>query len=835
MERDDICNKIKTEIDKAIGQSQDVIIEHLEKVLDMSITEVIEKGVYNQVLLKSTFYELERLTDDAIEVMLDKSIEWVRANAGRFCKRPSSMEVYMDIEIGEAECEKANQMMMDAIKKMANKPMVEIPLMEINEGLDREERRLLATYCHRLIRQMGATTIWNESQFNVAICLLRMEYAICKKDNVWDLFVNSLMSFINRLNTSNYKQQAKDISSSAIAIGYREHKEEHAYVIGCGNYTDGANYVMALYYMLIAMAYLDKKGGTVTHRLAIDIIWELLKIIRETRKYNHEDVDLLVHTFDDLHATDFETMSIHHTAMSTKLYVGDKSVIEDALDFFETYDKQLKEYEENMALPLFTFLKGMHEFFSDDELKELASYEKQWADKVKRKGNELYVDFYDYEKSLYDHLKVLMEKMSDIRNIKDYAHDCKTAQFVAIKVLDEAAKEQSTEKFLLAMTLRSDYTFLMGNRYSAGMAPIKIKDVNPADVKTDYGDTEHLKEWMHVADTDMVIWLGRGKKSYYKMTLYHNMYNIDAIERWNRVIFQELRTKVVSNLKYQDYTTTRDRDRIYKSSVDWEEEEVELKKRLFDSRFAIPEFPERLLFVKDIEIGSYPHQLFVEEGEELFVGEMRPSANVFSTEYLTECCKEEFLPIDYTKSYWSPDSTSELTFGGIMDRIGDVLREYGFNVSMGETPEAPLSSDLNIVCAHGGKNISEDECFFVGGEPIIETDRIVGSGKLLILLVCHSGSITHKEYEHVMHTMIKRYIRMGYKSVIAPMWSLATDIIPLWLPVLMERMAAGNYVIDATYEANMAVKRTLYTPEAWACLHLFGNPYVRVGQKNGDS
>ena len=214
-----------------------------------------------------------------------------------------------------------------------------------------------------MIRQMGEKAIWNENQFLVAICLLRIEYAICKKDEVWDLFVNSLMSCINRLNTSGYKQQAKDLSSSAIAIGYREHKEEYAYVIGSANYTDGSNYVMALYYMLIAMAYLDKKGGAVTHRLAIDIIWELLKIIRGTRKYNQEYVDMLVHTFDDLHATDFETLSIHQTALATKLYVEEKNVIEDTLDFFRTYDKQLEEYEENVALPLFTYLKSMHEAF----------------------------------------------------------------------------------------------------------------------------------------------------------------------------------------------------------------------------------------------------------------------------------------------------------------------------------------------------------------------------------------------------------------------------------------------------------------------------------------
>ena len=213
------------------------------------------------------------------------------------------------------------------------------------------------------------------------------------------------------------------------------------------------------------------------------------------------------------------------------------------------------------------------------------------------------------------------------------------------------------------------------------------------------------------------------------------------------------------------------------------------------------------------------------------MGIMKPSANVFSTEFLMECCEETVLPLNFSRTYWSPDSECELTFGWIIDRIEETLKIKGFDISMGKEPKAPLAGDLNIVCAHGGKNISESEWFYAGSDPIVDTDKIIGKGKLLILFVCHSGSITHKDYEHVMHTMIKRYIRMGYKSVIAPMWSLGTAVIPLWLPVFMERLTAGKYVIDAVYDANMEVKGKLFTPEAWACLHLFGNPYLRV-EKN---
>ena len=86
-------------------------------------------------------------------------------------------------------------------------------------------------------------------------------------------------------------------------------------------------------------------------------------------------------------------------------------------------------------------------------------------------------------------------------------------------------------------------------------------------------------------------------------------------------------------------------------------------------------------------------------------------------------------------------------------------------------------------------------------------------------------------YDNAMHTLIKRYIRAGYSSVIAPMWSLSTEILPTWLDVFMEGIMNEQFVIDALYKANMAVKEKFTSPEVYACLHLFGNPFLQIGDR----
>lgn len=238
-----------------------------------------------------------------------------------------------------------------------------------------------------------------------------------------------------------------------------------------------------------------------------------------------------------------------------------------------------------------------------------------------------------------------------------------------------------------------------------------------------------------------------------------------------------------------------------------------------------------MFFVKDLEISAFPHQLFVDDRTDRFIGESMPSINVISTELFIKTNFDEPLRGDYLKAFWTPVDSGEFTFQVLLGQLESLLQKYKFDIHCETTLVAPLHADLNIVCAHGGSNISETEWFYANDQPLIETSSIVGQGKLLILLVCHSGTITQTNYDNAMHTIIKRYIQMGYNSVVAPMWSLSTEIIPMWLSTFLECMEAGNYVVDAVFKANMQIKSEFIAPSAWACLHLFGNPYLQIGDK----
>ena len=143
-------------------------------------------------------------------------------------------------------------------------------------------------------------------------------------------------------------------------------------------------------------------------------------------------------------------------------------------------------------------------------------------------------------------------------------------------------------------------------------------------------------------------------------------------------------------------------------------------------------------------------------------------------------------------------------------------------------PIKPLNSSINILCAHGNEKGKDAYCFSAGDVKFSNLNKMVGKGELLILFVCHSGSMDNSNFDSAIHTMIKIFIRAGYQAVIAPMWALSTEILPKWLETFMARFEEGDFVVDALYKANMAVKKEYPTPSAWANLHLFGNPYLHV-------
>ena len=693
-----------------------------------------------------------------------------------------------------------------------------------------EERKLMANYCVETVQTLGLRANWDGDIINGQTMLMTIMYSICKHDNVMDFFFNWANNISDRLNTSSQYQLARDFAESLMMIGHREGMIAECYYDASRAYIGARHVLGGLLYINISLLDLQKRT-IVRQELAFDIIWQMLKIMRDAHFHNQGFVDKLLKMYDGLGMDEYKTLSVYQTAFGAGLY-GD---IEETAKRVEAFlcDKRdmIYSYIEHSAAPWYSLIRSLRQNGAKGDYLVMDSFEEMMKAILLQNGNEKMVKFYNEKE---DKSALLMEELAKLemtRNSEDIGQDSYKALVLAKDVIEKAVTDNKPADFILAMRPKSDYSFAMTDKKLEGdFKKVAVVDPKAEDCNLPYGEIDRLAWLLQTEMGDCVMWIGKGNSKVFRMTLLRDMYKFDELSAISAIDADKLQKETISKLVFSQ--TERDRsDTIYtKNELELKSEAEQIYQQMKECTIAVPNIVNRIFFIKDMAVSAIPHQLMIDERTGKFVGESWPSANVISTEFLIKSNFNDPLPKGYNKSYWSP-LNKEATFWGIKEGLKQVFENYQFDVDDNDEPAMPLHADLNIVCAHGADNISDSEWFYAGGTPIFNSKRAIGPGKVLVLFVCYSGSITHQYYDHTMHTIIKRYLRMGYSSVVAPMWSLNTEITKIWLPVFMEIVDAGGYVVDAVFQANMEVKKQFITPSAWACLHLFGNPYMKIADK----
>ena len=596
-----------------------------------------------------------------------------------------------------------------------------------------------------------------------------------------DLFFYSYYNVIDRLNTSGMMQLSRDFAESLIKIGYRENLRAEGYWGASRAYSGCHHIVAGLLYYNITLSYLNDTTLYIPQRLMFDMVWQMVKLMRETRAISNKVLPELEDIVRRLHVCSYDELSFFHTVFSSRLMADDESVIQDATSFLDSRREDIFKNLEHSAVPWFSLINGMRKIYPKGDFTGLALYEQAFSQVMEKKGNQLIRAIYDETKDPTVFLKEYLVKMADTRNVEDYGKDSSILQILAQKVIKKAANETNQSDFLLGMRVRSDFSFVMEDtKVETPYRPVIVEDVKGEDFHIPYLSETLLHKIMDVEKEVVVMWIGRDEDRHYRrLMLLNNGFAYDVVSELEKVDVKQLNNDVISKQKYCNSMTDKNGQGYCKSEYELKQEGEDLRKLMYPCRLSIPNVVKRLLIVKDMELSGLPHQLLIDERENQFVGELLPSVNIISTELFIKTNFYNNLKQDFSKTFWSPEESGEFTFQDIKGRLNEILEKYQFYINGQLVPDVPLCSDMNVVCAHGGRDISESEWFYANDNPIVETYKVVGNGKLLVLFVCHSGSITYKAYDHSMHTIVKRYLRMGYSAVVAPMWSLPTRL-PAW-------------------------------------------------------
>lgn len=439
--------------------------------------------------------------------------------------------------------------------------------------------------------------------------------------------------------------------------------------------------------------------------------------------------------------------------------------------------------------------------------------------------------------NLTDTFKEELASLMNTRSEDDYAKDCEFAMSVAKKMITAAGKTNRISDYLMAMLVRADFGFVFNNKPAPAeeLRQLKWSHVAASDVALIHENCDKFEQALAHDIYDEVIWLGEGEDAIYQMSKDKTSYAIAKLNGWNLRALKEYVNERTTHNTFsrckRDLRTGEIRD---VDPSEHQEKYNEELSRCIDFPVYLLKSASRVLFVKDSTISAFPHHLIVEGGQRKFVGELKPSANILSSEFLMMENFTDNLPSNFSMSFWSPIDSSngknDIALQTVFSYIEESLIKFGFQIDKGLYPANPLCSDVNIVCAHGASSIKNEPRFGIntdtGTEHLEDLRKIIGRGRLLVLMVCHSGEMDSSRYDNAVHSLIKKYIRAGYSSIIAPMWALPIEIFSIWMPAFLECLHKGCYVADALFNANMAVKGAYADPTAWACMHLFGNPYL---------
>lgn len=823
-----IRKQIKQEIDACVEAEIDDAIPHIQQCYNLLLPYIQVNYNNSRDTVQFCIGQFQRVSSKSGVIQIAMAVANLRTIAPLFLNQPSSSLNYSNIKWSEADVRTLFEKIAPLLSGEHNASTF---YPQIADALMLDERRKMVSYIIDSVQRYGLKTTWDKNTIENHIFFCSVLYSICKKDDVMDLFFYFYYNVLDRMNLSGEHQVARDFAEGLLIIGYNENLLAESHFGACRAYVLANNPIAGLLYMNITLTNLMQSRKPIPQHFAFEILWQMLKIMRELRVSPQKDILFMAKEFDKLGCTDYDKLSFYHTTFSTRVFSKDETLPSDVMDFLNENREIFFKNIEHSAMPWFSLINGMRTIFPDADFSGLQLYENALNMAVEKEGNEMFLDLYA-NKNLAPHLKELLVKLKSTREREDYSKDNRTALILAKRLLSQAVEEGNPGNYILAMQPKADFTFVLPvNIQTQIYQQVKIEDIEGEDYSLYYQEIEILKILLQADDSDAVMWIGKGDAYFYNMILLRDMYNFGTLEGWHEMDVARIQQDVISHLQYTKAIKKEGEPIYYKSDHELKQEGESLYHSLGKCILSIPLVAARMFFVKDLEMAAFPHQLFVDDRTDRFIGESLPSVNVISTELFIKTNFDEPLREDYSKTFWTPVDSGEFTFQVILGQLESLFQKYTFDVHCETTPVVPLQADLNIVCAHGGSNISETEWFYANDQPLIETSNIVGQGKLLILLVCHSGTFTQTNYDNAMHTIVKRYIQMGYSSVVAPMWSLSTEIIPTWLSTFLECVEAGDYVVDAVFKANMQVKDEFIAPSAWACLHLFGNPYLRISDK----
>ena len=704
-----------------------------------------------------------------------------------------------------------------------------------------EAESIASIFTHQL-QYAAEKMVWsledvNDWSFNLAI----LRKMFLKSDNI-DSFYHAAGIVLDRLASSEHYQLGRDMCEEFLLASFIDGVPELGFFCSFRFYSIIKNVQAALVYAnLTFYTTLHRSvANAVSTRFIRELVWQSLKMFRGMGM-----APFAIRVYEQspglVFESDYQRHSLDHTYFTVLLSVKAPELPHKLFDYLNQEREKIFDGGAHEALPWLTTLYNIQRLYAEkvEQLALLRPYvttlEYMTPDDVKQRIKNI---IEGERHSLKEYLLNSLQQLRRTRSVDDFVYDNDHALTLSGRLLPSSVAERDASAFLLAMVVRSDFSLLFESTNAADIAPILPPQPSEeaAPFYKRYIEEAGLPAIFSIAQQEEIAWVALVEGALYQLNLADSRFDFHKPQEWNNRLYrQALHKELFAGLGF-DTTVINRRGTVMQVFPDEHEQaERELAAKLCFAQLRVHPEKTALLLVKDMELAGFPHNLFVNASGD-FIHRDRAITNIISGEWFAANTGKQKLAADYSKAIWIPIESRDVALSTLFSKIEDSLLANGFSVAEEIEMASALSADLNIVCSHGARNISEtqivsqkllSEDFKQAADHFtFDLDDVVGKGKVLIFFVCHSGSMRSDFFKNTISSLVKRYLREGYSAVIAPAWALHVYVPGIWLPVFLKSLNDGVDISTAVFKANMAVREVYPTPAAWACLHLYGDPHL---------
>ena len=683
----------------------------------------------------------------------------------------------------------------------------------------------------KIIQDKAENLVWTKDEIqNITIVLAIARNAAEQSDNL-DLYYLTSGNFINRLNTSEHFQLARDYTEEFIVSSYAHNYPFYGFYLAFKNYSYQKNALQGLIYANLCFTSIKKECNKVNEKLVKELIWETIKFFRNIDLISFAKLFYLKIP-KTIKFEDFEYRAMKHTYLIALLKEFHKELPSIVSDTLSLYREDIFQNDVSECAPWLILLYNIKKTYPENEYRihMLDYYENILQSIVPVNSIQKIKDIVlEDGETLKKHFKDSLLKLTETRYKSDFTYDVDFILMIGNRLIRYGFEEKDFEAFLLAMIVKSDYSLVFADKEDLEITQVN-KTTGDIQLYADiYKNLRRTKDELKQFLLDKaIVWLALSGDYVYEMQLF-NQYEIFKLDNWEYEVQNKWQKEQYKNLLFED--TIKQGNVRDKFPEDYLIESQVIKNNLSFAKINI-ENSNEILLIKDIALSEFPHNLIL-DNDSNFVFLSKPITNILSTEWLINRSKETILKNPYSKAIWIPIKRGDFTLNHLYSKLEQILVLNNFEIYDDVYLHKPISSDINILTAHGSTDISSFHALFTNDdESIFNIHKIIGNGKILILFVCHSGSMTSGLFQNKIQSMVRYFLENGYESVIAPFWALHISIPPIWLPIFLKNFNEGYNISKAFHFANLEVYKYYSTPSAWACLHLYGNPIVRIESTN---